>query len=178
MHQQYNPSPHTQQGIVLFVGIMLLLILTLIGISAMNSSVMTEKLTQNIRDTTTAFEAAETALGDGEQWVQSQTSAITAVSACSTAPCHVWQVNAFGNAFQQSASWWASNALPYSSTLVGVAAQPMYIIEQYSFVPSQLSPDAESKGLGYYYYRITAMGTGLTSNSVSYVQSIYGTQFN
>ncbi len=166
-----------QKGIVLVAGLIFLLVLTLIGVSSMSSTAMTEKMTQNFRDYSSAFEAAESALGDGESWVQKQASAPIPVSSCTTSPCRVWSYNA--SAFwTQSSSWWQSNGTPYSSTIGGVATQPYYYIEQYAFVPYQLSPDAFSKGQGYYYYRVTAIGTGPTTTSRAVVQSIFATQFN
>ncbi|MBS0287749.1 MAG: pilus assembly protein PilZ [Proteobacteria bacterium] len=167
-----------QQGVVLITGLIFLLVLTLIGITSMSSTALTEKMTQNFRDYSTAFEAAESALGDGESWVQNQGTTPVPVSTCSSSPCKVWTYNTFSNFWTQSTSWWQTNAIPYSSTIGGVATQPYYIIEQYAFVPYQLSPDALSKGQGYYYYRITALGTGATTTSRAVVQSMFATQFN
>lgn len=172
-------NSHLQQGVVLITGLVFLMILTIIGISAMSSTALTEKMTQNFRDTSTAFEAAEAALGDGEFWVQNQGAVPTAqVSTCTTPPCKVWAYNSFGTFWQQPDSWWQGNGIPFSSTIYGVAQQPYYIIEQYAFIPYQLSPDARSKGQGYYYYRVTARGTGATTSSHSVVQSIFATQYN
>lgn len=167
-----------QQGIALLTGLIFLVILTLIGIASMNTTALTEKSTQNMRDSSASFSSAESALGDGEQWVQNQSSIPTAVSSCSSAPCKVWQYNVLGSFYQQSDSWWQSTAIPFSGTIYNVAAQPYYIIEQYGFVPYNLSVDTESKGQGYYYYRVTSRGTGNTSSAHSVVQSIYGTVFN
>jgi type IV pilus assembly protein PilX len=167
-----------QRGIVLVAGLFFLLILTIIGISGLGSSSLTERMTQNMRDSFSSFEAAEAALGNGEAWVQSQTSAPIPVATCSTAPCPVWEFNALGTFWTQPDSWWSANAVHFASTIVGAYLQPNFIIEEYSFVPYQLSPDAESKGQGYYYYRITARGTGVTDTAHSVVQSMYATQFN
>jgi type IV pilus assembly protein PilX len=168
-----------EQGLVLVTGLIFLLILTIIGITAMNSTVLSEKMAQNLRDANSAFSASESALTDGERWVQSQTVVPTVVTSCGTPPCQVWAYGTLGNSFyQNSSSWWQSNARPFSITLPGVATQPRYIIELYSIVPYELSPDAYSKGSGYYYYRVTAHGVGATSNSLVNVQSMFATQFN
>ncbi len=167
-----------QKGMVLITGLIFLLVLTILGISAMSSTSVVEKMTQNFRDASTAFEAAESALGDGENWVQNQGSQPIPVTSCSSNPCQVWAYNNFGSFWTQPDSWWTTNAVPYSSTISGVALQPTYVIEQFTFVPYQLSPDAQSKGQGYYYYRITARGTGATDSAHSIVQSIFATQYN
>ena len=68
-----NPCLHssakTQQGAVLIFGLILLLALTLIGISSMQGSVFNEKMAGNSRDRNFAFQAAESALRDGELWL-------------------------------------------------------------------------------------------------------------
>lgn len=176
MHYQHNIS--SQKGMVLVVGLIFLMILTLIGVSAMNSTALSEKLTQNLRDTTAAFAAAEASMTDGEAWLKAQTSAPTAVTTCTSSPCNVWAANSLGTVYQQSSSWWQSNARNFSSTLYGVATQPQYIIELSSFVPYELSPGSLGKGQGYYFYRVNARGTGATANSQVNLQSIYATQFN
>ncbi len=167
-----------QQGVVLITGLIFLLVLTIIGISSMGNTAMSERMTQNFRDASTAFQAAEAALGDGESWVSKQTSLTAPVTTCSTPPCTVWQYNSGTNFLSQTTSWWQSNGVPFSSIIYGVTSQPVYYMEQFSFVPYDLSPDSISKGHGYYYYRITAYGTGATANTRSIVQSIFATQYN
>jgi type IV pilus assembly protein PilX len=170
-------NAHFHQGMVLIIGLIFLMVLTIIGIAAMTSTALTEKMTQNFRDASSAFEAAEAALGDGEYWVQRQGAIPSPVASCTTPPC-VWTYNSFGSFWQQPDSWWQANAVPFSSTLSGVSLQPSYVIEQYSFVPYELSPDALSTGHGYYFYRVTARGSGPTSTSHAVVQSIFVTQYN
>lgn len=172
-----NPKPN-QKGIVLIAGLVFLVILTIIGITAMSSTALTERMAQNLRDSSSAFIAAEAALGDGESWVRNRGTAPTVTTTCSTPPCSVWQYNGLGTFYQQPDSWWQANATAFSSTIYGVNQQPRYVIEQYGFVPYDLSPETMSKGRGYYYYRVTARGTGPTGTSNAVVQSIYTTQFN
>jgi type IV pilus assembly protein PilX len=167
-----------QSGMVIIVGLIFLMILTLIGISAMNSTALSEKLTQNLRDSTAAFEAAEASMGDGEAWLQAQVTSPIAVTTCTSGPCNVWAPNVLGTIYQQPATWWQTNAKSFSGTLYGVAVQPQYIIEFYNFVPYELSPESLGKGQGYYYYRVNARGTGATSNAQVNLQSIYVTQYN
>ncbi len=167
-----------QRGVVLITGLIFLLVLTIIGISTMGNSALTERMTQNFRDTSNAFVAAEAALADGESWLKLQTNPSVTVSTCSTPPCKVWSYNASTNFVGLADSWWQTQAIPFSTSLYGVAAQPVYVMEEYSFVPYELSPDAISKGRGYYYYRVTARGTGATSTSRAFIQSMYATQYN
>ena len=63
-------SPHAQQrGAVLIVGIIFLLIMTMLGITAMQTTTLEERMAGNTRDRGLAFQAAEIALRAGEQEV-------------------------------------------------------------------------------------------------------------
>ncbi|MEM7053396.1 MAG: PilX N-terminal domain-containing pilus assembly protein [Pseudomonadota bacterium] len=55
-------QPKQQQGAALFISLMFLIILTLIGISAANVSVMQERMAGNVRETNDAFQRAESTL--------------------------------------------------------------------------------------------------------------------
>lgn len=61
-----------QQGIVLVICLVLLLVTTLLGVTAMSTTSLEERMTQNERDRQTAFQAAEAALREGERYVSSQ----------------------------------------------------------------------------------------------------------
>ena len=54
--------PGRTRGAVLFISLMFLIILTLIGISAANVSVMQERMAGNVRETNDAFQRAESTL--------------------------------------------------------------------------------------------------------------------
>lgn len=166
------------KGFVLITGLIFLMLLTIIGITSMSNSAVTEKMTQNMRETSISFVSAEAALGDGEAWIKNQTNIPVPVTTCSSTPCQVWQFNALGNFTQQPDSWWQTQGKPFSSSISNVVAQPVYLIEQYIFVPYDLSPDTASRGNGYYFYRVTSRGFGATNTSHAVVQSIYATQYN
>lgn len=53
---------HQQQGAVLVVSLLVLLVLTLIGISSMNGSIMEEKMAANAQIATTTFQKAESSI--------------------------------------------------------------------------------------------------------------------
>lgn len=170
IHNQSN-----QHGMAIIMALVFLLVLTVLGITATNTTILTEKMSQNMRDMTSAFQAGESALGDGEGWLENQTAV---PSTCSAAPCNVWMVNTPGSSYQQPTSWWQTNGRAFSTTIPGLAVQPRYIIEQYSFVPYDLSPNTLATGKGYFYYRVTARGIGGTTNAIANVQSIYVMRYN
>lgn len=57
-----HAMPARNRGAVLFISLMFLIILTLIGISAANVSIMQERMAGNIRETNDAFQRAESTL--------------------------------------------------------------------------------------------------------------------
>lgn len=59
--------PQRNSGNVLFVSLILLLVITIIGISSISTTGLNEKMAANYRDHNLAFQAAEAALKAGEQ---------------------------------------------------------------------------------------------------------------
>lgn len=62
MKTKYLQPKHKQQGVVLFISLMILLVLTLLGISSLNGSLMEEKMASNSQTSTTIFQSAESAI--------------------------------------------------------------------------------------------------------------------
>ena len=56
-----------QRGAALFIGLMFLLILTLLGLTASNVSIMQERMASNVREYNEAFQRAEATLREIEQ---------------------------------------------------------------------------------------------------------------
>jgi len=57
-----NPSLQSQRGVALIMSLVILIILTILGISAMGTASLEEKMSGNTQETTRAFEAAESGL--------------------------------------------------------------------------------------------------------------------
>ncbi len=56
----------TQRGIALIVVLILLLVMTLLGLASLRGTLLEERMTGNLFDRSLAFQAAETALREGE----------------------------------------------------------------------------------------------------------------
>ena len=132
--------PARQHGAVLVLGLILLLILTLIGVSTMRGSVLDEKMAGNAKDRNFAFQSAESALRGGELWLQN--NAIQPL-ATATGSNGVWSLNSPGGS-----SWWKNLSAPWgngapsvvtSSGISYVSAQPQRIIEEGKFVRDSLA---------------------------------------
>lgn len=64
-------QPKRQHGAVLVVSLVILLVLTLLGISSMQGSGLQEKMAGNLHDMNIAFQRAEGALREAESFLQS-----------------------------------------------------------------------------------------------------------
>lgn len=60
-------SKRQQQGAVLLVALVMLLLLTLIGVASMRGTSLQENMASNLRDSNTSFQAAEAGLRAGER---------------------------------------------------------------------------------------------------------------
>jgi len=65
-----SPTDSKQQGAVLLISIVVLLILTILGVSAMRNTVMEEKMVGNMRDKGLSFQAAEATLRYAEKYIE------------------------------------------------------------------------------------------------------------
>jgi len=162
-----NKQPGTlknQSGVVLVISLVMLLLLTLIGITGMNSTTLEEKMAGNMRDRNIAFQAAESALkvaennlGLGHPFPSSpevQGSFYTSSSTLSPSTL-------------TKASFWTDNShvetlmtLSGNSGLGNGITPPKYIIQQLSATNT---------------YKITVRATGGTTNAVVILQSVYDT---
>jgi type IV pilus assembly protein PilX len=133
MNSLHRSPPATQRGVVLIVALVFLALLTLMGLSGMDTSVTEERMASNMQDYNQAFEAAEVAIETGEAWLSSQIDLPTKNSA---GTAEVWTTNgpdpdadAVGWWLERDAAWWAANA-DAAAGVGEVAAQPRYVVEE------------------------------------------------
>ena len=80
------PNFRRQRGITLVVVLLLLVIVTLLGLAAMRGTLMQERMSGNVTARGIAFQAAESALRDAEEWLIDADPAIPA-SGCTSGAC-------------------------------------------------------------------------------------------
>lgn len=170
-----SPSIRHQQGAVLMISLMILLIMTVLGVAAMSTTTMEEKMAANNQQRQQAFQAAETALRDAEAWLAANVDDVadlaqfngtsglfslerTSVGAALAPPTF--------NLYDNGA--WASNGTPSLSLLSG--QQPRYIIEylgKFGTGGAPLDPN-NATAPARYAFRITAAGWS-TDNTSRYL---------
>jgi type IV pilus assembly protein PilX len=170
-------TPTRQRGAVLVTSMLLLLVLTIIGVTVMQMSRMQERMAGNARDVNLAFQAAEGALRNAEREVSSWP--IRPIS-CSESPCEVW-LEGSGTVSAENADedWWATNGQEFSQeTIEGLAEPPAAVVEELGFVRTdggvvmgQEPPDGRD------FYQVTARSTGGSGQADIVLQSTYTRKF-
>lgn len=173
---QHIPAtvPHAQQGVVLVVALILLLILTLLGLASVQSTSLQEKMAGNQRSQQLAFEAAEAALRQGE--ISLAGLATLPPFDGSTLGYYAVSTDSSGNNLAAGADWstwdW-SKAISYSGSLTN-GSSASYYIEQYAYVAAAgQTLDASAPIPGAQLYAITAKGLSPDGKSAVILQSTY-----
>lgn len=162
-----------QQGSTLIICLVFLLVLTMIGISSIQSSTLQEQMAGSARDYNSAFQAAEFSLRAGESYLQLPAlDAFTGSSGRFTI-CSDPASTAAGCV----APSWSNKGSTGWATLSGVGSvnsQPQYIIEKYPVVVDANAPlDADTPPVQIEVYRVTARGFGVSENSMAVLQTTY-----
>lgn len=183
-------QPYLQQGAALITSLVILLILTVLGITAMGTTSMEELMTGNLRDQFISFQAAESGLADGEREVDTWLVGAAPIADATAsngvylkdallAPNTIYDDYAAG-AFDDVVIW--GNAKTYGSITLAaplipdppLAAPPVYIIEEVQLIPQEADADSArhpGAGSSIGYYKITTKGRGLSNNAVTILQS-------
>jgi type IV pilus assembly protein PilX len=176
------PLAAGQKGAVLVVSLIMLLIMTLIGLSSMQSTTLEEKMAGNYRDQNIAFQAAESTLREGEGWIAALTEEpLLSVADCS-ANCDVWDVNTLLSALSASSYmdetlWGDPLARTATNTIPGVAASPEFFIEFQQYKRDSLNLGQQGDMSVRIYYGVVAKGVGGRDSTQAVLQSSYTRRF-
>lgn len=180
-NQRSINSVKSQQGVVLIVGLVMVLLITIVGLSAIRGTGLQENMAGNMRDRNMAFQSAESALRFGEAIVSPEARVLPAFD-CTAGFC-VDQEQ--GNPAESVRYWdqegWENIAVEVDLGLDYVEHQPRVILE---LLDSDVGSCAAGEGsaigsasLGMMGecipYRITALGYGADENTQVIVQSAY-----
>jgi len=167
---------HPQRGAALITALLLLVVLTILGVSVMQMSRVQEKMAGNTRDINVGFEGAEGALRNAEALIGTQTSRPIA---CPDATCAFRALNSVGDVANQDKTWWTNNGQAFADgsgkALTGVAENPRYVIEEIAIVSA--IPDPTDPSSGRTFYQVTARSSGASGLSNTIVQSTYARKY-
>jgi type IV pilus assembly protein PilX len=171
-----------QRGVALLTGLIFMVILTLLGITAARMAGLEERMSGNMRDRSLAMQAAEMALRDAERDIlgaaagSTRSPAISGitnfVAACTNGLCYngvagyaspVWTTANYMTAAPSVE--YGANTPAAPGDIPGVSAAPRYLIEGIRKAP----PGFEEA----FYYRITVRAQGANPNTVVWLQEIF-----
>jgi len=148
-----------QRGVTLVVSMIFLVLLTLLGITAMNTTSLQEKMAGNTRDLDVALQAAESALRKGEGYLAGLASnGLAPPPAAAGGSSGYWPIN---TAQVWDDTWWNANSIAYGGGLDPAVQDPRFVVEedqQYKWNPT-LPPHY------IHYYHITSRAHGTTTAS-------------
>lgn len=170
-------KPEQQKGSVLILSLMILVVLTMIGVSSMSSSSLQEKMTGNFRDREVAFHVAERTLALAEEYLEAN---INTANLPNTGGLYT-RDNGPTHATVTTGTWWTgSNSQVLSTTIDETRTQPRFTIEYHGEVGNS---EGTSINLGGYgsstgggtvsNFKVTAYANGLSNNTQVILQSNY-----
>lgn len=144
-----------QTGSVLIISLVILIVMTLIGITAMGSSTLQERMAGNSRDMAVSFQAAEAALRGGEAWLRVGNNPFLAEA---TDP------------LANPAAWEGGDATGSEDRLtMQLAEDPVYHVAAPQRVRIGIGLPAQYR----FIHPVTARAVGGADTTVSVVQSFY-----
>jgi type IV pilus assembly protein PilX len=164
----------------LFISLVLLLVLTILGVSAVQTSALETRMARNEHDVLLAFQAAESALRDAEEFLSGVTSIVPFTAGGNNG---LWNIPTLGNPDRWSdPDIWTGNGSVAAPTEVGnvVAAPPRYFIEHIASIEREENayqiddPYSLTATDRIEIFRVTALGTGGTENARVMLQSTFG----
>jgi type IV pilus assembly protein PilX len=163
----------SQRGSALGVSLIFLVLLTLLGLTAMQDTGLQERMAGNARDKDMALQAGEAALRDAEAFLM--TPVLPAFNGGTSGLIAFDRDAARASYWDDDSYDWANDSRSYGGAdIEGVASQPRYVIEELPQAPlagESLAADEPLEDHGS--YRITARAEGGTSDAVTILQTVY-----
>ncbi|MDH5470492.1 MAG: PilX N-terminal domain-containing pilus assembly protein [Gammaproteobacteria bacterium] len=173
-------SPHAQRGAILVVSLMLLLVLTIIGVSSMQGTALEESMSYATRDRTIALQSAEAGLREAEAWIEAVAS-----PAALTGSNGLYRRADTIPYYNTPATWLDANTSNYvTATAPTGSSSAKYIVKELGLVSGtqgsmNLTGYGENKGSGdVTTFQVTSRGTGGAATGAEVIlRSNYGRQF-
>lgn len=173
---------HSQRGATLIISLVLLLIITLLAISSMREVTLEERIVGNLRDKQTAFNAAESALREGEIRLANSIGPADTSAACSTSAenCVLATIPSdVDSVFESGLVMAYKGSTAQQTDLYSVADDPRWFSALIGFDPADSTgrvevtdPEERSRGVGPYYYQVNARSPGRSQRMTETLQSV------
>ena len=180
--QQTQAYCSNQQGMVLVVGLIMVLLITIIGVSAIRGSGLQESMAGNMRDRNIAFQAAESALREGEAIIGPTVKTLPAFNGAEDSG--LWRdlsETPANSIIYWTKDNWTSMAKETDLEFEDVTASPRYVVEEIEVdIAMGAAADGSAIDVGGMQstgdaapYRVTAQGFGISPDTEVVLQSTY-----
>lgn len=177
-------SARRARGVALFISLVLLLVLTIVGVSSVQTTSLETRMARNEHDALLAFQAAESALRDAETFLQTTIDSVADTDAFTDGGAGgLWTVADTPGVVDrwEIAGVWSGGGSVVAPTDTGavVVAPPRYLIEHLGDVtrtenPYLMNPDYPDPVDRIAMFRITSRGVGGSANAQVLLQSTFG----
>ena len=172
-------APKRATGVALIISLVLLMVLTIAGVSAVQTTSLELRMARNDNDGLLAFQAAESALRDAEDEIEALTDTTSFTGAGSGGR---WTIAPLGDPerWQAPGVWTGGGSKEADTEIATVAEQPRYIIEHAATVIREANayqlddPYASGGNDQVEIFRATARGVGGNPNTDVLLQTTYG----
>ncbi|WP_415882687.1 PilX N-terminal domain-containing pilus assembly protein [Neptuniibacter sp. QD34_54] len=160
----------SQQGTTLIITMIFLLVLSIIGLAGMDVTGLEERMAGNMRDRNMAFQAAEAALLEGEDYLES----IVILPAFDGSDGH-YALPGDGTKNWEEIDWTSSSAVrAYTGGgFTELASLPGYIVEDLAAAAASDSLEVGVPVDNKRFYRVTSRAVGQTGSSEVMLQIVY-----
>jgi type IV pilus assembly protein PilX len=171
-----------QKGAALIVSLIILVAMTLLGITSMKGTSTELSMAGNLRESALSFQAAEAGLRNAESVVEASTSAASLTGSTG----YIAEFDADPD-YLTASSWSNARSIPDTDMdLAGIATNPKFFIKYALKWSNNKLDKGLNKGSGYggqqpgetaYIFKITSRGSGQTGRSYRTVQSYYAKKY-
>lgn len=161
VYSRLPSRPSAQRGAVLLTGLVLLLVVTLFGVSGMQTITLDERIVSNMQSATIAFHGAESALSTCETNLQAEAGT-------------VFRYGSFPANWRDDASFWtgAGETAPF---VTQVAEAPRCVAEYIGDGgdSAELTYDPTNSASSRPVYRVTATSKGADVSTEAILESVF-----
>lgn len=175
-----QPLAIRQRGAILIVSLLLLLVMTVLALTASQTTRLQERMAGNARDLDLSFQASEAALRAAEVRIDKSVAPRGGNAILCTDPqnCDAVSNEDFvSDPRIEPQTWWDTNAHALGKTLTEVSKEPQYVTRLRTKVEDSLTVGGAVQKSGTAYYVNSSRALGATETAVSVLETTYAVRY-
>jgi type IV pilus assembly protein PilX len=180
---EHTHLPARQRGAILIVSLLLLLVMTVLALTASQTTRFQERMAGNARDLDLSFQSGEAGLRRAENQLTGNIKALGGPQ--SIVPCEedesfdpddCWVIDLPGSSQDrrnEAPAEWDEKARDTGDALANVNKKPQFLTEEWVDVPDALTIGQAVQMSGTYFYVNTARAEGATDSAVTVLETTY-----